>query len=64
WPRLADEWGIQREHGFPGNAELYTATINGSNQYVISAFNSAADNDAIIVDPSLWKIRFGLKYKF
>ncbi|MFN3910584.1 carboxypeptidase regulatory-like domain-containing protein [Hyphomonas sp.] len=61
---INSDWGIQREHGFPGNAELYTATINGSNQYVISAFNSAADNDAINVDPSLWKIRFGLKYKF
>ncbi|MBK8197264.1 MAG: TonB-dependent receptor [Acidobacteria bacterium] len=61
---INDEWGISREHGFPGNAELYTATINGSNQYVISAFNSAVDNDAIVVDPSLWKIRFGIKYKF
>lgn len=61
---LNSDWGIQREHGFPGNAELYTATINANNQYVISAFNSSADNDSIIVDPSLWKIRFGLKYKF
>lgn len=61
---INDEWGISREHGFPGNAELYTATINAQNQYVISAFNGSVDNDAIVVDPSLWKIRFGVKYKF
>jgi len=61
---INDEWGIQREHGFPGNAELYTASINSNNQYVISAFNSSVDGDSIVVDPSLWKIRFGIKYKF
>ncbi len=62
---INDEWGIQREHGFPGNATLYSVSgIDPQGRYVISNFNPSADGDSIVVDPSLWKVRFGIKYKF
>ena len=60
---LNSDWGILREHGFPGDAELYDATIvNG--QYQITSFNGDADSDRIVVSPSLWQVHFGIKYKF
>lgn len=62
---LNPEWGILREHGFPGTAELYTVSgLDTQNRYIISAFNSGADNDSIVVSPSLWQVHFGVKYKF
>lgn len=60
---INDKWGILREHAFPGTAELYTATI-ASGRYNITAFNPRADQDTIVVDPSLWEVRVGLSYKF
>ena len=57
------DWGILREHGFPGNAELYSAYIDNG-QYVITSFNRDADQDSIVVSPSLWQVHFGVKYKF
>lgn len=60
---LNSDWGILREHGFPGNAELYSATIDNG-QYVITSFNRDADADSIVVSPSLWQVHFGIKYKF
>ena len=60
---LNSDWGILREHGFPGNAELYDATI-ANGQYVISSFNGDADDDSIVISPSLWQVHFGIKYKF
>ena len=60
---LNDKWGVLREHGFPGNAQLYSANIvNG--QYEITSFNANADNDSVVVSPSLWQVHFGIKYKF
>ena len=61
---LNDDWGLLREHGFPGNAELYNVSGINNGQYVISSFNSSADSDSIVVSPSLWQIHFGLKYEF
>ncbi|MEZ6029413.1 MAG: TonB-dependent receptor [Hyphomonadaceae bacterium] len=62
---LNDGWGIQREHGFPGNATLYgVSSIDAQGRYVISSFNPAADNDSIIVGSSLWNVRVGMKYEF
>nr|WP_321442234.1 TonB-dependent receptor [uncultured Hyphomonas sp.] len=60
---LNSDWGILREHGFPGDAELYDAKIvNG--QYEITSFNGDADSDRIVISPSLWQVHFGIKYKF
>ncbi len=62
---LNDEWGNLREHGFPGAAELYTVSgIDTQGRYIISGFNASADNDSIVVSPSLWQIHIGLRYKF
>ncbi|MBD3771722.1 MAG: TonB-dependent receptor [Rhodobacterales bacterium] len=60
---LNSDWGILREHGFPGNAELYDAYIQDG-QYVITDFNGDADSDSIVISPSLWQVHFGIKYKF
>lgn len=60
---INDKWGVLREHGFPGNAELYNATISGG-KYNISSFNAGADKQSISVTPSLWQIHIGVSYKF
>jgi hypothetical protein len=60
---LNSDWGILREHGFPGNAELYDAYIQDG-KYVITDFNGDADSDSIVISPSLWQVHFGIKYKF
>ena len=62
---LNDSWGIQREHGFPGNAVLYgISSIDAQGRYVISSFNPNVDQDSIIVGSSLWNVRAGVKYDF
>ena len=61
---LNPDWGILREHGFPGNAELYSISGINNGQYVITSFNGDADQDSIVVSPSLWQVHFGVKYKF
>lgn len=62
---LNDSWGIQREHGFPGNAVLYGVSgLDAQGRYVITSFNTNPDRDSIIVGSSLWNIRIGAKYQF
>lgn len=62
---LNDSWGIQREHGFPGNAVLYgISSIDAQGRYVISSFNPNVDRDSIIANASLWNVRVGVKYDF
>ncbi len=62
---LNDSWGIQREHGFPGNAVLYGISgVDPQGRYVISSFNPNVNRDSIIVGASLWNARMGVKYKF
>ncbi|MEQ8301469.1 MAG: TonB-dependent receptor [Hyphomonas sp.] len=61
---LNNEWGVLREHGFPGNAELYSVDSIVNGQYVISGFNADADRDRIVNSASLWQVHFGVKYKF
>ncbi|MBI1360722.1 MAG: TonB-dependent receptor plug domain-containing protein [Alphaproteobacteria bacterium] len=60
---LNNRWGILREHGFPGNAELYTATIENG-QYNISSFSPSVDKGSIQITPSLWQVHVGINYKF
>jgi hypothetical protein len=62
---LNDEWGLQREHGFPGSAVLYgVSSVDSAGRYVITSFNPRVDFDSIVVGASLWNVRFGVKYKF
>jgi outer membrane receptor for ferrienterochelin and colicin len=62
---LNDSWGIQREHGFPGNAVLYgISSVDPQGRYVISSFNPNVDQDSIVVGSSLWNARIGVKYDF
>ncbi len=61
---LNDEWGILREHGFPGAAELYSVSgLDDEGRYIIDSFSNA-DADSIVVGASLWEVRFGLRYEF
>ncbi|MBU1287155.1 MAG: TonB-dependent receptor [Alphaproteobacteria bacterium] len=62
---LNDRWGVLRQHGFPGSAELYDISgFDAQGRYIVSGFNADADNDSIEVSPSLWQVHFGVKYKF
>ena len=47
-------------------AILVLCSVSGINsgQYVITNFNGDADDDSIVVSPSLWQVHFGIKYKF
>jgi hypothetical protein len=62
---LNDEWGVMREHGFPGNAELYGISgIDAQGRLVITSFNPSVDRAQPINSASLWQVRLGVKYKF
>ena len=62
---INSDWGLLREHGFPGSAELYGISgIDANGRYIISSFNPNVDADSVLVNPSLWSIRVGVKYEF
>jgi outer membrane receptor for ferrienterochelin and colicin len=62
---LNDSWGVQREHGFPGNAVLYGISgLDAQGRPIVSSFNPGVDNDSIVVNASLWNVRVGVKYSF
>ena len=59
---LNSRWGLIDQQGFPGNASVIDVDINDDGQYVYSNF--AEDPSNVIVDASLWEVRFGLRYQF
>ncbi|MDP3495529.1 MAG: TonB-dependent receptor [Hyphomonadaceae bacterium] len=62
---LNSDWGIVREHGFPGIGELYTVSgLDSQGRYIISDFFENPDADTTNVDASLWQVRFGARYDF
>lgn len=62
---LNDEWGVMKEHGFPGSAQLYGISgIDPQGRLIINSFNSTVDRANPINSASLWQIRLGVKYKF
>ncbi len=62
---INDEWGQLKEHGFPGNAELYTISgLDANGRLIITSFNPRVDQAAVINSASLWQVRLGLKYTF
>jgi hypothetical protein len=62
---LNDEWGVMKEHGFPGNAQLYSISgIDAQGRLVINSFSPTVDRASAINSASLWQVRVGLKYKF
>lgn len=62
---LNDEWGVMREHGFPGNAQLYGISgLDAQGRLVVTSFNPTVDLAQPINSASLWQIRLGVKYKF
>lgn len=62
---LNDEWGVMKEHGFPGSAQLYGISgIDTEGRLVITSFNPTVDRAQPINSASLWQVRLGVKYKF
>lgn len=62
---LNDDWGVLKEHGFPGNAQLYGISgIDAQGRLVITSFSPTVDNASPINSASLWQVRVGVKYTF
>lgn len=62
---LNDSWGIQREHGFPGNAVLYGISgVDAQGRPIVTSFRPTVDSDSIVTNASLWNVRVGVKYSF
>jgi len=62
---LNDEWGLLKEHGFPGSAALYNISgLDSEGRLIVTGFNSNVDTASTINAASLWQVRVGVKYKF
>ena len=62
---LNDEWGLLKEHGFPGSAALYNISgLDPQGRLIVTGFNSNVDRASTINSASLWQVRLGVKYKF
>ena len=62
---LNDEWGLLKEHGFPGSAALYNISgLDPQGRLIVTGFNSNVDTASTINSASLWQVRLGVKYKF
>lgn len=59
---LNDEWGVLRQQGFPGSVDVVDSSISGG-QLVYSNARSLSDG-SVQIEPTLWEIRFGVKYDF
>jgi len=61
---LNSDWGVLRQQGFPGALDVVNNSISNG-QYVYSNFRGDdLDEGSVQVEPSLWEIRFGVKYDF
>ena len=58
---LNDDWGVLKRGSSLQRA--VTATVNDQGQYVFNEFHNPAGT-SVEVDPSLWEIRFGVRYTF
>ncbi|NOU50133.1 TonB-dependent receptor [Pseudoalteromonas sp. JBTF-M23] len=58
---LNDDWGTLNKGNYMQNA--VTASINDNGQYVFERFNNPSGTD-FEIKPSLYEIRFGVKYNF
>jgi len=62
---INDDWGLLKEHGFPGSAALYNISgVDSQGRLIITSFNSNVDRASTINSASLWQVRLGVKYKF
>jgi outer membrane receptor for ferrienterochelin and colicin len=58
---LNDDWGVMKQGSFVGD-DVISATINDAGQYVYNSFFPT--EQSTVNAPSLWEVRFGVKYKF
>ena len=62
---INEDWGLLKEHGFPGNAQLYGISgIDAQGRLIITSFSPRVDQATTINSASLWQVRLGVKYKF
>lgn len=62
---LNDDWGVLKEASFPRvNAIVDGALINGGTQFEYREFNDDLIIEPRVGSPSLWSVRFGVKYEF
>ncbi len=59
---INSDWGVLRQQGFPGSLDSIDAEVVG-NQLVYSNARSPREG-ALEIEPSLWAIRFGVRYDF
>jgi outer membrane receptor for ferrienterochelin and colicin len=61
---LNDEWGILSESSFPHATPVVTGSYNQTtNRFTYTTFNNR-DAQPVAVAPSLWSVRFGVRYEF
>lgn len=60
---LNDEWGIMNEAGFPQAARVVAASRLADGRYQYNSFFTPG-NVSRVVRPSLWEVRFGVRYNF
>jgi len=60
---LDKDWGRVEQVGFPFNRNVVRAAINDAGQYEYSRFIEDFSNRFYEL-PSLWKVKFGISYKF
>ncbi|MDK1287824.1 TonB-dependent receptor [Pseudoalteromonas umbrosa] len=61
---LNDDWGVMRKGSFVGNRIVSVDYDQSTDQYTYSGFNAGAVEQSIERDPSVWEMRFGIKYTF
>ena len=61
---INSDWGVLRQNGFPGRAQVTNVDINDAGQYVYSNFQSGSGKGNVNVGASTWEVRFGAKYDF
>ncbi|WOI53753.1 TonB-dependent receptor [Parvularcula sp. LCG005] len=59
---IDSDYGVLRQQGFPGALDVVNASIVDG-QFVYSNARSASEG-SVEVGPSLWEMRFGIKYDF
>ncbi|WP_440056679.1 TonB-dependent receptor (plasmid) [Pseudoalteromonas sp. T1lg65] len=60
---LNDDWGDMRKGDFVGH-RLVNVALNDEGKYVYSGFKASSAEVDFQNSPSVWKMRFGVKYRF
>ncbi|CAH9061422.1 hypothetical protein PSECIP111854_02808 [Pseudoalteromonas sp. CIP111854] len=61
---LNDDWGVLRKGNFVGNHVIKVAKNEETGKFTYSDFISSAAEQSLERGPSVWKMRFGVRYTF